>query len=658
MRFKEIIFSDLAKQTGLDAIHIKALPSVVALVGKNGAGKTRFLNCLKSMRLSIDIESQRFASLPLDTLLKLKSHIIDKWGSGYIADRDKLLEYLYGIDFSLDDFHVRGKYGYLDKKETFKIIDYSLRKFIKTINTDSIQELSMLSTDEADEKLLSRFNSDVKAFEDLLKYNVIDVDKGELQIIQSCGYNYIRNLSNLVIHEDLKFRRDPNKAKESPANIIFARMNYFLDMFLRKTFDFDVDITPRGKNFESNPQLLLAGRPFLHAELSPGEKILLTIALLFFVLDQNINFPLRECIILIDEPESHLHPDVQIRLIKGIKEIIEKKGQLFIATHSIELLSSLDRTERFLLKDGAYQKQKSLRDPSFYQTTYDEVFELLGFEGQHAALQDYLSSPAYEIFGNFIKQCTTLPSANDSCKNDDPQLDLIIKTLIRESPLSLLDFGAGKGRIAKSIANMDINSSNILYHAYEQDTHYHEELNQIPLIKKIFRTKEDLVLNKFNCILMCNVLHEIAPNKWMDTFSTCYQSLEDNGFLLLIEDMSLSIGELPNQFGYIIPNENAIKTIFSLNEMPLVYKIPGPKYKERILFVFLRKEQLKGCEISGVINAIKLIQNNALVEIKSIRDQSLKDQKMTPYFGSRLAFHSQHYINCMLSLEYFDSIQS
>lgn len=73
---------------------------------------------------------------------------------------------------------------------------------------------------------------------------------------------------------------------------------------------------------------------------------------------------------------------------------------------------------------------------------------------------------------------------------------------------------------------------------------------------------------------------------------------------------------------------------------------------------FLRKEQLKGCKISGVINAIKLIQNNALCEIKSIRYQSLDDQKMTPYLGSRLAFHSQHYINCMLSLEYFDSVQA
>ena len=388
MRFNEVIFSDLATKTGLDKIHIKNLPSVVALAGKNGAGKTRFLNCITSMNKSIDITRQTFSYIQYD----LSSRGLNSKGTRALKEN-------YYNDFSIE---ACVEPGYINQVK--EIISDVLSKFIKIINTDSIQELLMSIDGEADDTLMSRFNTDVKDFEDLLKYTVHNVDKSELQIIQRCGFNYIRKLSNSVIQEDLRFRLDIEKAKESPANKIFARINYFLDMFLHKKLEFNVEITPRGINFESNPQLLLAGRPFLHDELSPGEKILLTIALLFFVLDQNITFPLRECIILIDEPESHLHPDVQIRIVKGIKEIIDKKGQLFIATHSIALLSSLDRKERFLLKDGVYQKPISLHDSSFYQTTYDEVHELLGFDGHHAALQDYLSSPAYPDFCQLVRK--------------------------------------------------------------------------------------------------------------------------------------------------------------------------------------------------------------------------------------------------------------
>ena len=94
----------------------------------------------------------------------------------------------------------------------------------------------------------------------------------------------------------------------------------------------------------------LDGRDFNYKELSEGEKALLTYALLFFLLDQNPGLSIKESIIVIDEPELHLHPDAELDLIRGIRNVIGEKGQLWIATHSINILSDLNYDEIFMVK--------------------------------------------------------------------------------------------------------------------------------------------------------------------------------------------------------------------------------------------------------------------------------------------------------------------
>ena len=78
------------------------------------------------------------------------------------------------------------------------------------------------------------------------------------------------------------------------------------------------------------------------SELSSGEREV--VILTFDILTQNPS----DCLILIDEPEVHLHPELTFRLIKVLKSIGER-NQYFLFTHSPDIIgNSLDTGVHFV----------------------------------------------------------------------------------------------------------------------------------------------------------------------------------------------------------------------------------------------------------------------------------------------------------------------
>lgn len=78
------------------------------------------------------------------------------------------------------------------------------------------------------------------------------------------------------------------------------------------------------------------------SELSSGEREV--VVLTFDILTQNP----YDCLILIDEPEVHLHPELTFRLIKVLKSIGER-NQYFLFTHSADIIgNSLDTGVHFV----------------------------------------------------------------------------------------------------------------------------------------------------------------------------------------------------------------------------------------------------------------------------------------------------------------------
>ena len=97
---------------------------------------------------------------------------------------------------------------------------------------------------------------------------------------------------------------------------------------------------------------------------------------------------------------------------------------------------------------------------------------------------------------------------------------------------------------------------------------------------------------KFDCILLCNFLHEVNPREWIENFETIKDSLKEDGFLIIIEDKFLPKGEEIPEFGYLIFGTDEFKTLFN-QENILELKLKDEKFQERIVFNCFRKEQLE-----------------------------------------------------------------
>ena len=83
-------------------------------------------------------------------------------------------------------------------------------------------------------------------------------------------------------------------------------------------------------------------------ELSSGEKELITKAFSLYLTD------VKDSVILIDEPETSLHPNWQNKIVKVYEDFAkENNNQIFIATHSPHIIASAKKESlRLLVKKG------------------------------------------------------------------------------------------------------------------------------------------------------------------------------------------------------------------------------------------------------------------------------------------------------------------
>jgi ABC-type polar amino acid transport system ATPase subunit len=152
---------------------------------------------------------------------------------------------------------------------------------------------------------------DTKARELLLSGYISDMKKlnKEFQKWQKENPNPIDNLSE-------KF------------DLIFSKLNLEIDKI-------NVDYPIPFKNKNTDEIIPFSG-------LSTGTKGLLLLLLPLYLIDTS------KSIVLIDEPERSLYPDIQMELIETFKKI-SPKSQLIIATHSPFIASSFEPEERFIL---------------------------------------------------------------------------------------------------------------------------------------------------------------------------------------------------------------------------------------------------------------------------------------------------------------------
>jgi predicted ATP-binding protein involved in virulence len=140
-------------------------------------------------------------------------------------------------------------------------------------------------------------------------------------------------------HEEVQSRNIKlfNLLKDVVKEIMNKKLDYYTDEHLTPIVTLDKRIL--------NP-----------SELSDGEKELLAYCT-FLVLQRqdeigNKTLSLKNKILLLDELELFLHPKAQIDLINGLRNLVGENGQIWLATHSLSILSVLDRDEIWLMDNG------------------------------------------------------------------------------------------------------------------------------------------------------------------------------------------------------------------------------------------------------------------------------------------------------------------
>lgn len=622
----------------IDLTH-KSLGSVVALVGKNGAGKSRILKFVEAYAKVITPRKYyggHIANIPSC----MTSPFSDVLLSGehnykvYIKNGMKKDEIDAHLRSSLASFSQR--YQQLSPAY-IKVVDNDDLKVIKNKLDNSITFETIISND---------FQNIVKN-STALKQELSKPQDSKILVNEFTAFNnhstveYIKNLTNKIATVEfnlyLKNRDNPlvikELIKEDKSFRLFNSFQNYVQKFLGKNFSYVQ--SAQGDTVTSS--LHLNGEPFNIDFLSPGQKMLFAHAILFFYLDANSKTSFKESIIIIDEPEKHLHPEAQIQLIDALRDIIGKKGQLWIATHSVHILSHLDVEEILMVKDD------NIILPS--RTTPGNSFnELMGLENHIIELTNFISSISEWAYGNFMLQCFKNPDVIFDNNRNDPQF-ILFKEFIKEmSKLSLLDFGAGKGRIGYTISDDQEVASRVVYSAFEPDKGNYEFLSSTPNLYKLYSQIDEIPKGSFDIVILCNVLHEINPKDWVDNLHNIRELLKDEGYLIVIEDRFLPKGETAHEFGYIILGTEELPILLNSN-CYLDLKLSEEKFCDRIIFNAFKKNEINATAES-VNAAIEKLQFNAFNNIKL-----LKKQEDNVYKGRRLGNEMQLYINSKLYLD-------
>jgi len=654
MRLKELRLDiEETQHYGLKEFYSSKFSSVIALVGKNGSGKSRYLRVIED----------HIRSLKIDTDFEKKfSSITNEFVEGYkyYLDNQDLYNSYYGF-IDAQNAHTRentietqnnltlasSKFNRVSTKSNARPHDFD--KFNQNITLEIEKRIKIIKPDDL-RKLKASFenNKNKATFQSTIDSTLENIDINEFEMISESALTYLQRLPHKLAFDKLDCMGDDKKFKNRVAYKRFELLSNLIRDFLGKELEwhsrksnmdeFDDHVAIKAMGYWT-----IKGREFLYDDLSDGEKVLFTYAILLFLLSTNAKIKFKESIIIIDEPELNLHPKAQVKLIETLAGIIKEKGQLIIATHSLSIIANLDYGSIFLVREG------ELLTPSS-AIPYSAIDELMGFEEHFNKIVQFLVSTPSWAMTNFMAQCFLDAEVFDSATKNDPQLDLFRKLIMNENDLVILDFGSGKGRLLDRIKESDETWERIKkYDCFD----IQEEYNEIVYEKgasEVFNDIKQIPDNKYDLIIMVNVLHEIHIKHWEESLLKIKKSLKPQGFLALIEDVELPIGELPNELGFLLLEKEEMKIL--LGDGINFLNSPIERYKNRILCGLISKEMMNIVNKNKVISTLKKLKENSLKSIINYRKENSNETGI----GRLYALKSNSYVNSELAINYLNDV--
>lgn len=649
-RFK--IDKSLASEKMLREIDLtkKELGSTVALVGKNGAGKTRILKFVENYFANLKVDE-----LVADFITHIPIAISEKYPQSLRDEKRRIDRLSKTPAGGAQAQQMKNQITNLENQYLKRIKQFG-PAYIKVVDSDELKTIKDSIPIQGKQMTFEQILSNVH-FDNLLKPTNTPQQSPYFVLNEFTTFNsrptieYLKNLTNEIVTEEfnlfIKNRENPStisdEIKKHRSFQLFCVFQNYVWKFLGKEFSYKQ--TTEGNTF--NSVLYFNEQPFDLRLFSPGQKTLFAYAILFFYMETNSRTNIRDSIIIIDEPEKHLHPEAQIALVSALKEIVSKSGQLWIATHSINILAHLEYDEIFMVKDDG------ITHPS--RTTPGNSFnELMGLDGHIDELTSFINSISEWAYGNFMVQCFKEPEVVFTNNIDDPQYQLFRDFLIKKD-IELLDYGAGKGRIGYTLAEDEDLKLSVRYSAYEPDKSKMELLNMIPNITKVFSSKDTLPKETYDCVLLCNVLHEIDPKLWGETFSLISSLIKKDGYLIIVEDKFLPKGENAHIYGYLILGIEQLGKLFTRvdGSMPSITEVlfQNEAYKNRIVFAVIKRSEIF-VTVENVESAICSLRDASFESIKNLR-HAQKDVSS----GRQYANQTQLYINSQLALLDMNSLR-
>jgi len=400
--------------------------------------------------------------------------------------------------------------------------------------------------------------------------------------------------------------------------------------------------------------------------LSAGQQILFQFGCLLHAQRKNLS----DSIVLLDEPENHLHPAVLIEVIAALQSI-SSLAQVWIATHSVPLVAHLVRKNAdclWYVNDG--RVKRAGRTPELV------LESLLGGQDGSADLNALTHLPYAYAATRFLSECL-FPPAVVGPDVKDPQTIQIRDELWKiakivdgvRPPFRVLDFGAGKGRLLATLKDgmldeqpwleyfaLDIDESDKAECLREMSSVY-SDVPAEELEGRWFGSLETLNFRlnpgSFNAIVMCNVLHEIDPREWLDTFSKCASLLCDGGHVVLVEDYGIPVGERAHDYGFLLLDEPELSRLFLIDEEDrkagrfLRQSSTEPRYVDRLVAHLIDKSCLLRATKRTQFQAIKSLRSRMAVEVRNM----LKAPSNRGDKGRMYARSTQLFANTELWLE-------
>lgn len=336
----------------------------------------------------------------------------------------------------------------------------------------------------------------------------------------------------------------------------------------------EVSYKPNGAMF---PEAKLGGQRFLGTKWSQGQKVLLAWAAGWFADSVRKTQagkpvpPMGDSLIIVDEPELFLHPSACIEVLQKLRGMLGEHGQIWLATHSPVVISAFPDASLYWVEDGGLK---------YAGTKYTEVLDgLLGGAEGRQRLGLYLGEADQVQAAHFVVSC--LKDALVADVSTDAQskqfTELLSKLSANGHPLRVLDYASGKARFARALSELEESERpHIEYFTYDAEKFFESEKNErLRNLQRLFGTNaQSRMLNnlaahctaeedaKFDLVIMCNVLHEIPPKDWFNCFEEIGRASKGNGFLVIMEDQKMSVGEMPHEQGFLVLNYTEVVYLF------------------------------------------------------------------------------------------------